>query len=157
MDNRLLRLLAPLTAAAMVLVIVAVTLNVRITNEVDDLKQENASLQASLNSAVATITAQISQAAANESEVMDTVLQLQKASYELAQPNSMSLDLRSPISESTSQGILLVSRDGPRDDHGRGHASARPFHGLPCLAHARARQIVDRPGRRALRAEARYR
>jgi hypothetical protein len=115
MDNRLVRLLAPLTAtAAMVLVIVAVTMNVRITNEVDDLKRENASLQANLDSNVATITAQISQAAANESEVMDTVLQLQQASYELAQPDNMSLELRSPIAESTSQGILLVSRDGSR-------------------------------------------
>ena len=50
MDNRWLRLLAPLTAtAAMVLVVVAVTLNVQITNEVDDLKRENSSLQANLN------------------------------------------------------------------------------------------------------------
>ena len=115
LDNRLLRLLAPLTAtAAMVLVVVAVTMNVRITNQVDDLKQENASLQANIDSNVATMTAQISQAAANESEVMDTVLQLQQASYELAQPDNMSLELRSPIAESASQGILLVSRDGSR-------------------------------------------
>jgi negative regulator of sigma E activity len=115
MDNPLVRLLTPLTAtAAIVLVVVSVTLNVRITNRVDDLKQENASLQANLDSNVATMTAQISQAAANESEVMDTVLQLQQASYELAQPDNMSLELRSPIAESTSQGILLVSRDGSR-------------------------------------------
>lgn len=115
LDNRLLRLLAPLTAtAAIVLVVVAVTMNVRITNQVDDLKLENASLQANLDSNVATMTAQISQAAANESEVMNTVLQLQQASYELAQPDNMSLELRSPISESNSQGILLVSRDGSR-------------------------------------------
>ena len=115
MDNRLFRMLAPVTAAAaIVLVVVAVTLNVRITNEVDDLKRENASLQANLDSNVATMTAQISQAAANESDVMDTVLKLQQASYELAQPDGMSLELSSPVAESTSQGILLVSRDGSR-------------------------------------------
>jgi len=115
LDNRWVRLLAPLTAtAAMVLVVVAVTLNVQITNEVDDLKRENASLQANLNSSVATITAQVAQAAVNESEVMNSVLKLQQASYELAQPDNMSLELSSPAAESTSQGILLVSRDGNR-------------------------------------------
>jgi hypothetical protein len=46
----------------MVLVVFAVTMNVRISNEVDDLKQENASLQTSLNSNLATMTAQISEA-----------------------------------------------------------------------------------------------
>ena len=115
LDNRWLRMLAPLTAtAAMILVVVAVTLNVRITNEVDDLKQENASLQANLDSSVATMTAQVAQAAVNESEVMDSVLKLQQASYELAQPDNMSLELSSPVAESSSQGILLVSRDGSR-------------------------------------------
>ena len=86
-ESKLVRTLVPLGASlAIVLVIVAVTMNIRVTNQVDDLKRENASLQASLTSNVATMTAQISQAAAAESEVMDTVLRLQQASFELAQP-----------------------------------------------------------------------
>ena len=60
------------------------------------------------------MTAQISQAAANESQVMDTVLKLQQASYELARPDNISLALRSPYAGSSSQGILLVSSDGSR-------------------------------------------
>ena len=98
----------------MVLVVIAVTMNVRAANRVDELKQENASLQASLNSNVATMTAQTSQAAANESQVMDTVLRLQQASYELAQPDNISLALRLPYARSRSQGTLLVSSDGSR-------------------------------------------
>ena len=71
----------------MVLVVIAVTMNVRAANRVDELKQENASLQASLNSNVATMTAQISQASDNESQVMDTVLKPKQARYGLAQPD----------------------------------------------------------------------
>ena len=115
LDSKLVRTLVPLGASlAMVLVIVAVTMNIRITSQVDDLKRENASLQASLTSNVATMTAQISHAAAAESEVMDTVLRLQQASYELAQPDNMSLQLSSPYAGSTAKGILLVSSDGSR-------------------------------------------
>ncbi len=101
-------------SVAMVLVVITVTMNVRVANRVDELKQENASLQASLNSNVATKTAQTSQAAANESQVMDTVLRLQQASYELAQPDNISLAVRSPYAGSSSQVILLVSSDGSR-------------------------------------------
>ena len=114
-DCRLFRMLVPTAASGpMVLVVIAVTMNVRVANRVDELKQENASLQASLNSNVATKTAQTSQAAANESQVMDTVLRLQQASYELAQPDNISLALRSPYAGSSSQGILLVSSEGSR-------------------------------------------
>ena len=101
-------------SVAMVLVVIAVTMNVLAANRVDELKQENASLQASLNSNVATMTAQTSQAAANESQVMDTVLRLQQASYELAQPDNISLAVRSPYAGSSSQVILLGSSDGSR-------------------------------------------
>ena len=108
-------MLVPVRASmAMVLVVIAVTMNVRISNEVDDLKQENASLQTSLNSNLATMTAQISEAAVAKSEVMETVLKLQQANYELAQPDNMSLELNPPSTGSSSQGILLVNRDGSR-------------------------------------------
>jgi hypothetical protein len=43
---------------------------------------------------------------------MDRVLKLQQASYELAQPDDMSLELLPTSSNSPSQGILLVSHDG---------------------------------------------
>ena len=108
-------MLVPVRASmAMVLVVIAVTMNVRISNEVDDLKQENASLQTSLNSNLATMTAQISEAVVAKSEVMETVLKLQQASYELAQPDNMSFELNPPSAGSSSQGILLVNRDGSR-------------------------------------------
>ena len=45
---------------------------------------------------------------------MDTVLRLQQASYELAQPDNISLAVRSPYAGSSSQVILLVSSDGSR-------------------------------------------
>jgi len=114
-DSRLVRVLVPMAAsAAMVLVVLAVAMNIRISGQVDDLKQENASLKASLDSNVATMTAQISDAADAESKVMDTVLKLQQASYELARPDNMSLELRSPYAGSRAQGILVVSSDGSR-------------------------------------------
>ena len=115
MDSRLIRVLAPLVAsAAIVLVLIAVTMNVRISNQVDDLKVENANLQASLNSNVATMAGQISVATVADTAAMERVLKLQQASYELAQPNNMSLELHPPSSGSHSQGILLVSNDGNR-------------------------------------------
>ena len=50
-DSRLFQMLVPTAASvAMVLVVIAVTMNVRLANRVDQLKQENPSLQASLNS-----------------------------------------------------------------------------------------------------------
>ena len=115
MDSRLVRVLVPIAAsAAMVLVVLAVVMNVRISSQVNDLERENASLQATLDSNMATITAQINDATDAEAKVMDTVLKLQQASYELARPNNMSLELRSPHAGSRSQGILLVSSDGSR-------------------------------------------
>ena len=114
-DSRLVRTLAPLAAsAAMVLVLLAVAMNLRTSGQVDDLRQENASLQARLDANMATVTAQIHDTVDAESKIMDTVLRLQQASYELAQPNNMSLKLRSPYADSRSQGVLLVSSDGSR-------------------------------------------
>lgn len=114
-DSRLFRVLVPMAAStAMVLVVLAVAMNVRISGQVDDLRQENASLQELLDANMATTTAQMNAAADAESEVMDSVLKLQQASYELAQPNNISLELHSPYAGSRSQGILLVSSDGSR-------------------------------------------
>ena len=115
MDSLPIRILAPLAAsAAIVLVLVAVTMNVRISNQVDILKKANSNLQASLDSNGATITAQIGASAVADTDVMDRVLKLQQASYELAQPDNMSLELLPPSAESPSQGIFLVNHDGNR-------------------------------------------
>ncbi|PKB71219.1 MAG: hypothetical protein BZY87_06695 [SAR202 cluster bacterium Io17-Chloro-G6] len=114
-DSGLVRVLVPMAASvAMVLVVLAVAMNVRTSGQLDDLKVENASLQARLDANMATMTVQMNDAADAESEVMDSVLKLQQASYELAQPDNMSLELRSPHAESRSQGIMLVSSDGSR-------------------------------------------
>ena len=113
--SRLARMLVPMLAsAAMVLVVLAVAMNVRTSGQVDDLKQENASLQARLESNIATTTVQMNDAADAESEVMNSVLRAQQTSFELAQPDNMSLELRSPDAASRSQGILLISSDGSR-------------------------------------------
>ncbi|MCH8987446.1 MAG: anti-sigma factor [Chloroflexi bacterium] len=114
-SSRLVRVLVPMAASvAMVLVVLAVAMNVRISGQVDELRKENTSLQARLEANAATMTAQIRDAADAESRVMDTVLQLQQASYELARPDNMSLELSSPYAGSRAQGILLVSSDGSR-------------------------------------------
>lgn len=114
-DNRFVRMLVPTAASvAMVLVVLAVAMSIRVSGQVDGLKQENASLKALLDANMATMTVQMNDAADAESEVMNSVLKLQQASYELAQPNNMSLKLRSPYAGSRSQGILLVSSDGSR-------------------------------------------
>ena len=50
-DSRLFQMLVPTAASvAMVLVVIAVTMNVRLANRIDELKRENPSLQAGLNS-----------------------------------------------------------------------------------------------------------
>ena len=99
-DSRLVRVLAPIAASvAMVLVVLAVALNVRVSGQVDDLKQENSSLQARLDSNMATTAAQINDAADAESEVMNSGLKLQQASSELAQPDNMSLNCVRPTPE----------------------------------------------------------
>ncbi|MDA0263487.1 MAG: anti-sigma factor [Chloroflexi bacterium] len=114
-DSRLVRIFAPMTASvAMVLVVLAVTMNVRISGQVDDLKRENASLQANVDSNSATVTAQLNASAQAGSDVIESVLKLQQASFEMAQPDNRSLALRSPTTGSASQGILLVSSDGSR-------------------------------------------
>ncbi len=49
-DSQLFQMLVPTAASvAMALVVIAVTMNVRLANRIDELKQENPSLQASLN------------------------------------------------------------------------------------------------------------
>ena len=114
-DSRWFRVLVPTAASvAMILVVLAVALNVRISAQVDDLKQENSSLLALFDANMATTTAQMNAAAANETRVMESVLKLQQASFELAQPDNLALELHSPYAGSRSQGILLVSSDGSR-------------------------------------------
>ena len=50
-DSRLFQMLVPTAASvAMVLVVIAVTMNVRLANRIDELKRGNPSLQAGLNS-----------------------------------------------------------------------------------------------------------
>ena len=96
-DSRLVRVLAPIAASvAMVLVVLAVALNVRVSGQVDDLKQENSSLQARLDSNMATTAAQINDAADAEYEVMNSVLKRQQASSELGQPDNMALNCGRP-------------------------------------------------------------
>ena len=82
--SRLFRVLVPTAASvAMVLVVLAVAMNLRISGQVDDLKQENSSLQARLDDNMATTTVQLNAAAAAESEVMDSVLKLQQAQFRI--------------------------------------------------------------------------
>jgi hypothetical protein len=115
MDSRFLRVLMPATAtAAMVLVVFAVTMNMRVSGRVGDLEDENTALKTELNSSNATMTAQLSQSAVADTLAMNNIQQLQQTSWEMARPDNQALLLSSPAADSPSQGVLLMSSDGKR-------------------------------------------
>lgn len=114
-DNRLARMMIPMAGGvAMVLVVLAVAMSIRVSGQVDDLKQENADLQARLDASIGTMTVQMASAATAESSVMDSAIKVQQAIHQLAEPDNMSLELNPPSAGSRSQGVLLVSSDGSR-------------------------------------------
>jgi mannitol-specific phosphotransferase system IIBC component len=115
MENRFLRAVMPATAtAAMVLVVFAVTMNMRVSGRVGDLEEENSALKAELNNSNATVTAQLSQAANADTLAVNNIQQLQQTSWAMARTDSQALLLSSPAANSPSQGVLLMSSDGQR-------------------------------------------
>ena len=114
-DNRFFRILMPATAtAAIVLVIFAVTMNMRVSSRVADLENENTALKTELNSSNATMTAQLSHSSDADTLAMSNIQQLQQTSWAMARPDNQTLLLSSPAAGSSSQGVLLMSSDGRR-------------------------------------------
>lgn len=114
-ENSFIRVLMPAaSAAALVLFVFAVTMNVRVANRVDSLTEENLALRSQMRNDNATMTAKLLQAVGVENKAMDSIQQLQQTSYTLAQPDSQSLLLRPPSQTSGSQGLLLLTREGDR-------------------------------------------
>ncbi len=115
MDNRFLRVLMPATAtAAIVLVVFAVTMSMRVSGRVGDLENENTALKTELNRSNATMTAQFSQATDADTLAMNNIQELQQTSWAMARPDNQALVLSAPAADSPSQGVLLMSSDGKR-------------------------------------------
>ncbi len=96
------RYLVPSAAAVVVaLFSLAVVMNVGLSNRTGDLERENS-----------TLTAQIATSAEHDSEMTETVQQLQMASQWLANPDNLSMNLTPPDGSGDSSGILVVDSDG---------------------------------------------
>ena len=113
LETRFARLLMPATAAiAIVLVIVAVSMNVRLANRVSEMEKENLALRVVMDSSNATTTAHFNEMADAGVETTSGIQQLREASYAAAQPDNLSLLLRPTRDDSSSQGILMLAADG---------------------------------------------
>ena len=96
------RYLVPSAAAVVVaLFSLAVAMNVGLSNRTGDLERENS-----------TLTAQIAVSTEHDSEMAETVEQLQMASQWLANPDNLSMNLTPPDGSGDSSGILVVDSDG---------------------------------------------
>ena len=96
------RYLVPSAAAIVVaLFSLAVVMNVGLSNRTGDLERENS-----------TLTAQIATSAEHDSEMADTVQQLQMASQWLANPDNLSMNLTPPDGSGDASGILVVDSAG---------------------------------------------
>ena len=99
-----LRLAVPMAAAmALGLFTVAIVMNIRVSDRVDNLTRENS-----------TLTAQVAISADGRSQTAETLRQLKATSYWLANPANSSLILQPPSGAGNSRGVLLVADDGHR-------------------------------------------
>lgn len=115
----------PLAAAIVIsLFSASLVLNLRVTNRVDRLEQENSTVTAQLSQSMSqareleqqnsVLTAQLSQAASQDQQVLETVHQMQAVSYLAAHPETQPLVLEPPSGAGSSQGVLLVGDGGQR-------------------------------------------
>ena len=96
------RYLVPSAAAIVVaLFSLAVVTNVSLSNRTGELERENS-----------TLTAQIAVSTEHDSEMAETVQQLQMASQWLANPDHLSMTLTPPGGAGDASGILVVNSDG---------------------------------------------
>jgi hypothetical protein len=115
----------PLAAAIVIsLFSASLVLNLRVTSRVDRLEQENSTVTAQLSQSMSqtqeleqqysVLTAQLSQASAEDQQILDTVHQMQAASYLAVHPETQPLVLEPPSGTGSSQGVLLVGDGGQR-------------------------------------------
>ena len=98
------RFLLPAAAAVVVaLFALGVFMNLDLSNRTEDLEQENA-----------TLAAQVALSTEQDSQLEETVQQLQLSNYWLANPENQSLSLKPPSGTGSSRGILMVTKDGRR-------------------------------------------
>jgi anti-sigma-K factor RskA len=113
-----IRLLLPVAAMVVVaLFTLAVFMNIRISDRVGGLENENSTLVAQVskvNSENSTLTVQLSQTDTAASDLAGTLRQLQLTSYWMANPANLALALRPRDGGGDSRGILLVGDSGNR-------------------------------------------
>ena len=115
LDSRFLRVLTPVTAAAAVVMIAfALTMNVRTSDLIGELQDENASLRDQLDSNHATISANFSVVSDSSDKALTNIQELRDASYVMAMAANQSLLLEPLTDDSPSQGVLLTSAEGDR-------------------------------------------
>ncbi len=115
LDSRFLRVLTPVTAAAAVVMIAfALTMNVRTSDLLGELQDENASLRDQLDSNHATISANFSVVSDSSDQALTNIQELRDASYVMAMAANQSLLLEPLTDGSPSQGVLLTSAEGDR-------------------------------------------
>ena len=115
----------PLAAAIVIsLFSASLVLNLRVTSRVDRLEQENSTVTAQLSQSMSqtleleqqysVLTAHLSQASTQDQQILDTVHQMQAASYLAVHPETQPLVLEPPSGTGSSQGVLLVGDGGQR-------------------------------------------
>ena len=115
LDSRFLRVLTPVTAAAAVVMIAfALTMNIRTSDLLGELQDENASLRDQLDSNHATISANFSVVSDSSDQALTNIQELRDASYVMAMAANQSLLLEPLTDGSPSQGVLLTSAEGDR-------------------------------------------
>ena len=115
LDSRFLRVLTPVTAAAAVVMIAfALTMNVRTSDLIGELQDENTSLRDQLDSNHATISANFSVVSDSSDKALTNIQELRDASYVMAMAANQSLLLEPLTDGSPSQGVLLTSAEGDR-------------------------------------------
>ena len=114
----MIRLLLPVAAmVAVALFTLGVFVNIRISDRVEGLENENSTLVAQVsdvNRENSTLTIQLSQTDTEASDLADTLRQLQLTSYWMANPANLALALRPRDGGGDSRGILLVGDSGNR-------------------------------------------
>ena len=102
----------------------SIVMNLRVTDQVDQLTNENSTMTAQIDETVAqtqqleesnsALLARLDQAEANEAEMSNALRGLQVASYLSVQPDSQPVKLEPPSGSGKPEGVLLIEGSGER-------------------------------------------
>ena len=117
--------LIPLAAVLVIgLFSASIVMNLRVTDQVDQLASENSTMTAQMDETVvqtqqleesnSALLARLDEAEANEAELADTLRGLQIASYLSVQPDSQPVILEPPSGSGKPEGVLLIESSGQR-------------------------------------------